>query len=132
VTRAGIRWSLAGGKKKDVLGRILAGEIEGTLFVPQPTNSKGANAGLHFSTTPKGTLCVDDGAKTALRERGKSLLPPGIAQCDGVFQRGDIVRICDLNGTEFARGISRFSAAEISARTLSRVEVVHRDDLVIL
>jgi glutamate 5-kinase len=75
---------------------------------------------------------VDDGAKRALREDGKSLLPPGIARCEGDFAAGDIVRICDLNGTEFARGIVRFSSAEVTARTLTRVEVVHRDDLVVL
>jgi len=42
------------------------------------------------------------------------------------------VRLCDLDGTEFARGIARFPAAEIRTQTLKRVEVVHRDDLVIL
>jgi glutamate 5-kinase len=67
-----------------------------------------------------------------LREGGKSLLPPGIARCEGDFNAGDIVRICDLNGTEFARGISKFSSGEIQARGLARVEAVHRDDLVIL
>jgi len=42
------------------------------------------------------------------------------------------VRICDLDGTEFARGIAKFGAAEVRGRKLARVEVVHRDDLVIL
>jgi hypothetical protein len=37
-----------------------------------------------------------------------------------------------LNGTEFARGIAKFSAGEVRARNLTRVELVHRDDLVIL
>ena len=45
---------------------------------------------------------------------------------------GDLVRICDLNGTEFARGIARFASKEIQEHQLSRTEVVHRDDLVIL
>jgi glutamate 5-kinase len=60
------------------------------------------------------------------------LLPPGVARCEGEFAAGDVVRICDLNGTEFARGIAKFSAAEVRSRKLARVEVVHRDDLVIL
>ena len=72
------------------------------------------------------------GAKKALREAGKSLLPPGVARCDGEFEAGDVVRICDLDGTEFARGIAGFGAAEIKARKLDHVEVVHRDNLVIL
>ena len=49
-----------------------------------------------------------------------------------MFAAGDIVRVCDLNGTEFARGIAKFSAAEIEKRQVPRAEVVHRDDLVIL
>ena len=45
---------------------------------------------------------------------------------------GDVVRICDLDGTEFARGIAKFGGEEVRARKLARVEIVHRDDLVIL
>jgi hypothetical protein len=81
---------------------------------------------------PKGALFVDDGAKLALREKGKSLLPPGVARCEGEFAAGDVVRICDLDGTEFARGIARFDSAAVRARKLPKEELVHRDDLVIL
>jgi glutamate 5-kinase len=77
-------------------------------------------------------LKVDDGAQRALRDRGKSLLPPGIRDCTGAFLPGDVVRICDLEGVEFARGIVRYPAAEVSSGHLARTEVVHRDDLVIL
>jgi glutamate 5-kinase len=75
---------------------------------------------------------VDEGAKLALREKGKSLLPPGVARCEGEFGAGDVVRICDLDGTEFARGIARFAASAVRARQLPKEELVHRDDLVIL
>ena len=132
VMRAGIPMVIASGKKKAVLARVLDGVDEGTIFVPQPTRLKGRKRWIAFFHHPKGALFVDEGAKKALRERGKSLLPPGIARCEGDFNAGDIVRICDLNGTEFARGISKFSATEIQARQLSRVEAVHRDNLVIL
>jgi len=132
VMRAGIPMVIASGKKKAVLARVLDGVDEGTIFVPQPTRLKGRKRWIAFFHHPKGALFVDEGAKKALRERGKSLLPPGIARCEGDFNAGDIVRICDLNGTEFARGISKFSATEIQARQLSRVEAVNRDNLVIL
>ena len=59
-------------------------------------------------------------------------MPPGIARCEGQFLAGEVVRICDLDGTEFARGIAAFSSSEIGAHRLERVEVVHRDNLVIL
>jgi len=132
VMRAGIPMVIASGRKKAVLARVLEGADEGTVFIPQPTLLKGRKRWIAFFHYPKGALFVDEGAKKALREGGKSLLPPGIARCEGDFNAGDIVRICDLNGTEFARGISRFSSVDIQARQLVRVEAVHRDDLVIL
>ena len=67
-----------------------------------------------------------------MREKGKSLLPPGVTRCEGEFVAGDVVRICDLNGTEFARAICDYDSAAIKAGGLPRVEVVHRDNLVIL
>jgi glutamate 5-kinase len=132
VVRSGIPLVIASGKKKNVLAKILAGEDEGTLFVAQPDKLHGRKRWIAFFHHPKGTLFVDDGAKKALRESGKSLLPPGVARCEGDFAAGDVVRICDLDGTEFARGIAKFSAEEIRAKKLARVELVHRDDLVIL
>jgi glutamate 5-kinase len=130
--RSGIPLVIASGKKKQVLARVLAGENEGTLFVPQPTLLKGRKRWIAFFHHPKGTLVVDAGARKALRENGKSLLPPGVARCEGSFSAGEVVRICDLDGTEFARGIAAFGSAEIQGGELKRVEVVHRDDLVIL
>jgi glutamate 5-kinase len=132
VMRAGIPMVIASGKKTAVLARVLEGLEEGTIFVPQPTRLKGRKRWIAFFHHPKGALVVDQGAKKALREGGKSLLPPGITRCEGEFSPSDIVRICDLDGTEFARGIARFSSAEIQGGKLSRTEVVHRDDLVIL
>jgi glutamate 5-kinase len=132
AVRSGIPLVIASGRKKKVLARVLTGADEGTLFVPQPTKLKGRKRWIAFFHHPKGALFVDEGAKHALRENGKSLLPPGVSRCEGDFAAGDVVRICDLDGTEFARGIARFGAAEVQERKLARVELVHRDDLVIL
>ena len=132
VVRAGIPLVIAPGRKKTVLRRVLAGEEEGTLFVPQPNKLKGRKRWIAFFHHPKGTLTVDDGAKRALRDSGRSLLPPGIKECDGRFSAGDVVKICDADGREFARGITRHAADEIKSGGLARTEVIHRDDLVIL
>jgi len=132
VVRSGIPLVIASGRKKGVLARVLAGETEGTLFVPQPHKLRGRKRWIAFFHHPKGVLFVDEGAKVALREKGKSLLPPGISRCEGGFAAGDVVRVCDGNGTEFARGIVDFGAAEVRAKKLQRVEVIHRDNLVIL
>jgi len=130
--RSGIPLVIASGRKKRIMARVLAGEQEGTLFVPRATRLKGRKRWIAFFHHPKGRLFVDAGAKKALREAGKSLLPPGIIRCEGEFSAEEVVCICDQDGTEFARGIAGFDAAEIRARKLQRVEVVHRDNLVIL
>ena len=132
AVRSGIPLVIASGRKKQMLARVLAGEEEGTLFVPQPARLKGRKRWIAFFHHPKGSLFVDAGAKEALRQNGKSLLPPGIDRCEGEFGPGDVVRVCDLDGMEFARGIAEFHSAEIKGRQLKRVEVVHRDNLVVL
>src|SRR5712671_3631571 len=124
VMRSGIPLVIASGKNRNVLAQIVSGEAEGTLFVPQPTKLQGRKRWIAFFHHPKGALYVDEGAKKALRESGKSLLPPGVARCEGEFDTGEVVRLCDLNGTEFARGIAGFSSREIQGRQLKRVEVV--------
>jgi glutamate 5-kinase len=132
AVRSAIPLVIASGRKTDGLQRILSGAEEGTLFVPQSTRLQGRKRWIAFFHHPRGELFVDGGAREALRESGKSLLPPGIARCDGDFQAGDVVSICDLDGTEFARGIAGFGSEQIRGGKLQRVEVVHRDNLVIL
>ncbi|MBC8325012.1 MAG: glutamate 5-kinase [Verrucomicrobia subdivision 3 bacterium] len=129
--RAGIPMVIANGVKRGQLTQVLAGENVGTLFVPGGDKLKGRKRWIAFFHHPAGALVVDDGAKAALRERGKSLLSMGIADCEGEFAAGDVVRVCDGNGTGFAQGITRFSKTEIENGNAGKV-VVHRDDLVIL
>jgi glutamate 5-kinase len=129
--RAGIPMVIANGVKRGQLTQVLAGEKVGTFFVPSGDKLKGRKRWIAFFHHPKGALVVDEGAKAALRERGKSLLEMGIAKCEGEFAAGEVVRICDGNGTGFAQGIARFARAEIENGSAGKV-VVHRDDLVIL
>jgi len=132
VVRSGIPLVIASGQKKKALAAILAGEEEGTLFVATPNRLQGRKRWIAFFHHPKGALFVDAGARKALLEGGKSLLPPGVIRCEGRFTADDVVRICDADGLEFARGIARFDSAAVRERRLPKEELVHRDDLVIL
>ncbi len=132
AVRSGIPLVIASGRNKNVLAQILAGEDQGTLFVAKPNRLQGRKRWIAFFHHPKGTLVVDNGAKLALREKGKSLLPPGVARCEGEFAADEVVRICDLDGLEFARGIARFDSTAVREHKLPKEELVHRDDLVIL
>jgi glutamate 5-kinase len=131
VMRSGIPLVIASGRKKNVLARIFEGRDEGTIFVAQEAKLKGRKRWIAFFHHAKGALFVDEGAKQALRERGKSLLPPGVARCEGEFAAGEVVRLCDVNGTEFARGICDFDSNTVKGRQATGV-LVHRDNLVIL
>jgi len=131
VVRAGIPMVIANGRVRGIVSNILAGKNVGTFFLPRADRLKGRKRWIAFFHHPKGVLVVDDGAKTALRERGKSLLAPGIVECTGEFVAGDVVKVCDCNGTEFARGISKFTFDAIKNGTAKKV-IVHRDNLVVL
>lgn len=132
AVRSGIPMVIASGRNPNVLGQIVGGQEAGTLFVAKANRLKGRKRWIAFFHHPTGTLVVDNGAKVALREKGKSLLPPGVARCEGDFAADEVVRICDVDGLEFARGIARFDSAAVRERKLPKEELVHRDDLVIL
>lgn len=131
VVRAGIPMVIASGRKQGALQRILDGHDEGTVFVPNPNRLKGRKRWIAFFHHPAGSLVVDDGARKALVEQGRSLLAPGVTRCEGQFNKGDIVCIRDLNGTEFARGLTRFPLETVRSGQIAREVVVHRDDLVV-
>ncbi|HTD67092.1 MAG TPA: glutamate 5-kinase, partial [Candidatus Limnocylindria bacterium] len=132
VVRTGIPLVIAPGHRKTVLAEIVSGDDVGTLFVPGSGKLRGRKRWIAFFHHPRGSVFVDNGAKRALIENGKSLLPPGVTRCEGEFNAREIISVCDTDGVEFARGISAFSSEEICAKKFARGEIVHRDDLVIL
>ena len=132
VLRTGIPLVIAPGRSKTVLDDIMRGADAGTLFLPKPGKLRGRKRWIAFFHHPRGTIFVDTGARRALIENGRSLLPPGVTRCEGDFAADEIVSICGEDGAEFARGMAAFSAKDIAAKKLGRGEVVHRDDLVIL
>ena len=42
-----------------------------------------------------------------------------LSPTEGQFSAGEVVRICDLDGTEFARGISAFASSDVAAGNLN-------------
>jgi glutamate 5-kinase len=144
AARCGASTVLCNGLAKNALLRAAAGEPIGTLF---PTGNRLASRKhwLAFTARARGELVVDDGAVKALVERGKSLLPAGIASARGEFGIGDPVTCVDARGAEIARGLVAYSSeaieriAGLSTRKIPQVlgysngdEVIHRDDLVLI
>jgi glutamate 5-kinase len=144
AARGGASTVLCNGNAKDVLVRVAAGERVGTLFLAG-SRLASRKHWLAFTTSTRGSLVVDDGAARALVERGKSLLPAGIAEVRGKFGIGDPVACVDAAGRELARGLVAYGSEEIRriarrpAREIAQVlgysngdEVIHRDDLVVV
>ncbi len=79
---------------------------------------------IAYGSSLEGAVAVDDGAKNALLFHGKSLLPVGVVSLSGGFNRGDVIAVKDLSGTEIARGISNYGAAD-----LEKIRGCHSDQL---
>lgn len=145
ATRSGILVNIAGGFSSDVLLRILDGEEVGTWFEPGSRTFSARKTWLAFGKHwSGGRIQIDEGAEEALQLAGKSLLASGVVGVEGQFIAGDLVRVCNRQGREIGRGLSRFSSAELleikGKRTpeiaaqlgqRSGYEVIHRDDLLV-
>jgi glutamate 5-kinase len=126
------------------LPAILAGEDVGTLFVPYPQRIQARKHWIAFTLRPRGALLLDQGAVTAVVERGRSILPVGVLGVRGEFGPGDAVTLLAPDGREIGRGLARLGATDAAAIAGKRSEelsssrgtdgdlvVVHRDDLVL-
>ena len=143
--RFGVPTVVAAGRRERPLTSILEGEPVGTVFWPSVGRLQSRKQWIAYALKPGGRVTVDDGARRALSDAGKSLLPSGVTAVEGAFEAGDCVSVLGPDGREFARGLCAFSAADLGKvrgrRTAELAailgapsvdEVIHRDDLVVL
>jgi glutamate 5-kinase len=139
---SGVRAVIAAANRPAVLADALAGVAGvGTVFVPRSQRLPARKLWIAFAVGSSGTITVDDGARTALMERGVSLLPAGVTGATGTFDADAAVELAGPDGKVFAKGLSRHSASRVRQLAGRRTrdlpedvphEVVHRDDLVLL
>ena len=110
ATAAGESVLMANGSRPGILDAILAAEPVGTLFLPHGSTMSAWKRWLGFTAQPKGRLIVDAGARRAVQHQGRSLLSIGVIQVVGSFGKGDVIALCDAEGTEFARGLTNYSS----------------------
>jgi len=140
----GVGTLIVNGRTPNVIQRLFAGEELGTYFLPARDRLAARKHWIAFTKKPRGKLFLDDGARRALMDGGKSLLPSGIQGVEGGWDRGDAVRLCDMHGEEFAKGVINYSLPEllrIMGKKSSEIEavlgykygdeVIHRDNLVL-
>ncbi len=144
AARSGAHTVIADGRERDVLVRLAAGERIGSLLTAKTVPLAARKQWLADHLQVRGRLILDAGAVKALRERSKSLLPIGVIEASGDFERGAVVACLDPEGHEVARGLVNYSAAEtrrIMRHASSEIEkilgymdepeLIHRDNLVL-
>ncbi|WP_171966148.1 glutamate 5-kinase [Cronobacter sakazakii] len=140
--RAGIETVIAAGSKPGVINDVIEGLPVGTRFHPQQTPLENRKRWI-FGAPPAGEITVDEGAQSAILERGSSLLPKGIKSVTGNFSRGEVIRIRNLEGRDIAHGVSRYNSdalRRIAGHHSQQIDAilgyeygpvaVHRDDMI--
>ena len=142
--QSGTTTVIAAGSEPQVLLRLLGGEPLGTTLLPSATRRESRERWI-LAERPVGTVAIDAGAARRLRQGKASLLPVGLTQVDGTFERGDVVRVVAPTGETLAVGIVAYSAEELTrllgtpSRQIEAVlgyssgdEAIHRDNLVLV
>ena len=147
AVNSGVTLFIVNGAIQNIINRIYQGENIGTKFISQQNRKLSSRERwIAFgSGNSNNRIVIDDGAKKALVEKGKSLLPSGIVKIEGDFQPGDVVQILDTQKNEIARGLVNYNSEEVnkikglkSSQIESALgykgydEVVHRDNLVLM
>ncbi len=145
AARGGAHTLIASGHEPNVLVRLAQGERIGTLLRAKSATLAARKQWLADHLQLRGRLMLDAGAVTALQAGGRSLLPIGVYEVSGEFERGEVVSCHDELNREIARGLVNYSASEtrrilrtpsseIEARLgyVGEAELIHRDDLVLL
>ena len=140
----GIPTLVVNGLDEKVLEHVFSGKDVGTLFWSGKGKIRDRKHWIAHTLKPAGTLVVDAGARKALVERDKSLLPAGLIKVKGEFEFGKAVIIMDEDGKEIGRGLVNYNSRDLlqikgmKTPAIKKLigeafyeEVVHRDDLVI-
>ncbi len=143
ATGAGCRVAITSGRVRRPLKALSEGG-RATWFLSTATPAAARKQWIAGTLKPKGSVSVDAGAERALAS-GRSLLPAGVTDVAGSFERGDAVRVLNRLGVELGRGLIGYSSDE--ARAIAgkqsdfiasvlgyrgRDEMIHRDDLVLM
>jgi glutamate 5-kinase len=145
ATTHGIAVTITSGKKPELLKSIVHGSEVGTFFKACKKKISHKKGWIAYSSRPKGSVVLDNGAVRAITEMGKSLLPTGIMRIEGNFAVGDSVYCLSPDGKRVAKGIINYSSSDMEKITQKKTseiekilgykysdEAIHRDNMVLL
>lgn len=124
ATASGVTVVIANGTKPDILRQIVTGGKAGTIFLPRTTKMESRKRWMLSGLASKGMLIIDEGAVSALKNKGSSLLPAGIIKVEGDFQRGDVVDIFDTAGNHVGCGMSNYNSKDIA-----KIKGLHSEEI---
>ena len=140
---SGCHMFLANGNKDYPLKNIIKNKIY-THFIPKISSLDAKKKWIIGSLSSSGIIFIDQGAARALNN-GKSLLAAGVIKINGSFNKGENVLVVDQNERHLARGLASFNSNEIDKIKgkqskeiekilgyLSKSEIIHKDDMVML
>jgi len=143
--RGGVTTAMIDGSNDAALSALLKGEDVGTLFHCSDDRATRRSHWIAEVLQVAGTITVDTGAAHALTRSGSSLLPVGVDEVRGVFDKGECVQVCDRAERVIARGLVNYSSEEVGRlrgissdcieKTLGYVDytsIIHRDNLVLI
>ena len=134
---------IAWGREPDVLLRLAGGEPIGSTLRAGTPKLAARKQWMVDHLQLRGAVVVDAGALAKVRDEGKSLLPVGVTEVLGDFARGDVIAVRSADGSDIARGLANYGAAE--ARLIARkpsaqiaeilgyvneLELIHRTNMV--
>jgi len=141
ATRSGTSMIIANGTKNHPLAALASG-AKHTLFPATQSPAAARKSWILGTLEISGSIHIDDGAALAI-SKGKSLLPVGVTNISGEFDRGDAVSIVNSDKVEIARGLVSMNQIEASKTMgkkseaimglfgyMNRTELVHSDNLV--
>lgn len=147
ATRAGTEVVIAAGAEKNIILKIVGGaEANYTRFPAVQNPVRNRKRWLLAGSAASGSLIVNQqGCQKLLEEKGRSLLPAGIVDVKGNFNRGDTVRIEQENKVSIGRGIARYTSDDlrkIAGHQSDKIEsilgyaygnvAIHHNDMVLL
>lgn len=143
AARSGTHTLIVSGRLPGALIRVANGDSIGTLLRANTSPLAARKQWLADHLRLSGSVVIDAGAIQALRN-GKSLLPIGVREIKGGFERGSVIACIDESGAEIARGLANYSSSEAlkiaghSSREIEGLlgylddsELIHRDNLVL-
>ncbi|MDH5476954.1 MAG: glutamate 5-kinase [Nitrospinota bacterium] len=145
ASRFGASTIILPGASEEGLKDVIEGRDIGTFFFPHDDPMSSKKHWIEFTLKTYGAIVVDDGAKKALLEKGKSLLASGVVAVEGDFESGEAVEVKGPDGAVFGKGLMNYHSHEMEkikgcrSSEIENVlgykfydEVMHRDDMVLL